>query len=52
MWLVFDPVTETIIERGFADNNIADQWVQNQIMEGNEAARNYIICPDVEGFNE
>ena len=52
MWLVYDPETGAIIQRGFADNIIADQWVQNQIMEGNAAARNYIICPDVEGFNE
>jgi len=52
MWLVFDPTTSTIVERGFADNAVADEWVQQQIEDGMEAARHWIICPDVEGFNE
>lgn len=50
MWLVYEPDTETIIERGFADNVAADKWVSKKIEDGVEAARHWIICEDAEGF--
>jgi hypothetical protein len=49
-WLVYEPETETIIERGFADNVAAERWVTEQIANGVEAARGWIICQDAEGF--
>lgn len=52
MWLVFDPGSETVVERGFADNAAADQWVEQQIADGVLDARHWIICENAEGFNE
>lgn len=52
MWLVFDPTSETIVERGFEGNVAAEAWVQQQIEDGVEDARQWIICEDAEGFNE
>jgi hypothetical protein len=49
-WLVYEPETETIIERGFADNVAAENWVTEQVKSGVEAARFWIICQDAEGF--
>jgi hypothetical protein len=52
MWLIYDPATETIVEKGFENNVKADEWVVKQIEDGVEDARNWIICPDSPGFNE
>lgn len=49
-WLVYDPETETIIERGFADNVAADNWVTEQVKKGVEDAKHWIICQDADGF--
>jgi hypothetical protein len=49
-WLVYEPETETIIKRGFADNTVAEAWVTAQVENGIEAARQWIICQDADGF--
>lgn len=53
MWLVFDAVTATVIQRGFETDLAAVEWVQKLRDDGVEAAQKYIICPDApEGFDE
>ena len=52
MWLVFDPATETIVERDFPDDQQAVAWVAKQVEDGVVDAKHWLVCPDVEGFNE